>query len=91
MTQQSYVVMICDRCDKIEDGKGRENFAWDRHWGKILVAQASGAHWVGSASLKPLEAKDLCPECVRAVYDWFNEKQQEEKPHARIGPVPDND
>lgn len=90
MARQSYVVMVCDRCGKIEDGKDRK-LGWEHQWGKILVAQASGVHWIGSPGLQPLDAKDLCPQCVRAVYDWFNEKRQEEKPHARIGPVPDND
>jgi len=65
------VAATCDRCGKIEK-LYRSDQAGIGRWGQLIATQPNGPDYLGSQqAFNARDAKDLCPECMKALRAWF--------------------
>lgn len=63
---------ICDRCGNREEFT-QHNLGYD--WGKVAFMQANGPIKTHHAwPTAPNLALDLCPKCLKELYDWSEKK-----------------
>lgn len=72
MSITSLPIHTCDRCGNKEELRQAER---GYVWGKLLAAQANGPFRIGSydgKSVFPAGGKDLCPNCLQSLEQWWN-------------------
>lgn len=68
MAERSISVMTCDRCFTEEEIRRPER---SYEWGRLTASQANGPIHIGGQYLDKKDAKDLCPECMKALEQWW--------------------
>ena len=94
--RQTSQILVCDRCGQIaEEAKTRgvPDPNWNHGWGRISVVGTRNEMVIGGDGMDFSYAKDICPDCVNEVYEWFVKARPEEKIYdvQSLRPVSDNE
>lgn len=77
MAQENTIRMICDRCGEKEVLIAYQDKRY--LWGQIRVDVREGDYRIGDHDTDLfVDFKDLCPGCVKQVYDWFTRTRKVE-------------
>ena len=68
MAKSNITVATCDRCNAKGEFRRAED-GWN--WAGLNYSETNSHRWIGTKRSDKPQWVDLCPECSRELYDWF--------------------